>query len=164
MLLFVKSENLVGPTFLTKIFVTRFLKRAPKRSGIVNVESAAGFAPLPYMQIYASTKCYGRSFTLALNEELKDKIDVLTFSPAGVQTKMSYGLFGPGVASPENCADAIFKDLGHEREVTPILSHDLQIGIVIALKRLSDSFFLSAIYYSGILITKLIARFGLSNK
>ncbi len=39
---------------------------------IMNVGSIAGFAPGPYMATYYSTKAFVKSFSMALNEELKD--------------------------------------------------------------------------------------------
>ena len=40
---------------------------------IINIASQASFQPLPYMNIYAATKSFVRSYTRALNVELKDR-------------------------------------------------------------------------------------------
>ena len=49
------------------------LKHMNKGSKIVNVASIASFQPLPYMNIYAATKAFVRSYTRALNVELKPR-------------------------------------------------------------------------------------------
>ena len=40
---------------------------------IINIASQASFQPLPYMNIYAATKSFVRSYTRALNVELKSR-------------------------------------------------------------------------------------------
>ena len=44
-----------------------------KGSHIINIASQASFQPLPYQNIYSSTKAFVRNYTRALNVELKDK-------------------------------------------------------------------------------------------
>ena len=42
-------------------------------SHIINIASQASFFPLPYQNIYSSTKAFVRNYTRALNVELKEK-------------------------------------------------------------------------------------------
>ncbi len=49
------------------------LKHMTKGSRIVNIASISAFQPLPYMNIYASTKAFVRNYTRALNVELKPR-------------------------------------------------------------------------------------------
>lgn len=63
-------------------------------SCIINIASQASFFPLPYQNIYSSTKAFVRNYTRALNVELKDKgIRAIAVCPGWMKT----GLFDRGV-------------------------------------------------------------------
>lgn len=55
-------------------------------SAIVNVASSAGYMPLPGMSVYAASKAFVLSWSLALAQELADTNLVVTFSPSGTHT------------------------------------------------------------------------------
>lgn len=56
---------------------------------IIHTASIYGFAPVPGDAVYAASKAFVRSLSLALREELKDKgINVLALSPGGMKTSM----------------------------------------------------------------------------
>lgn len=58
-----------------------------KDSHIINVASVASFQPLPYLNIYAATKAFVKSYSRALNLELKKKwIKVTAVCPSWVDT------------------------------------------------------------------------------
>ena len=58
-----------------------------KDSHIVNIASVASFQPLPYLNIYAATKAFVKSYSRALNVELKKKwIKVTAVCPSWIQT------------------------------------------------------------------------------
>ena len=58
-----------------------------KGSHIINIASQAGFQPLPYMNIYASTKAFVKNYSQALNVELKAKgITVTAVCPGWIKT------------------------------------------------------------------------------
>ncbi|ADN02745.1 SDR family NAD(P)-dependent oxidoreductase [Spirochaeta thermophila] len=66
--------------------VVPFLERG-RPSFLLNVASLAGFFPMPFFGVYASSKSYVLHFTLALREELKTKgITVGVLCPGGVLT------------------------------------------------------------------------------
>ena len=44
-----------------------------KGAHIINMASQASFQPVPYQNVYSATKAFVRSYTRALNVELKDK-------------------------------------------------------------------------------------------
>lgn len=44
-----------------------------KGSHLINIASQASFQPLPYQNIYSSTKSFVRNYSRALNVELKEK-------------------------------------------------------------------------------------------
>ncbi|MFL8711152.1 SDR family NAD(P)-dependent oxidoreductase [Clostridioides sp. GD02377] len=72
-----------------------YMKRG---SHIINVSSQASFQPLPYQNIYSSTKAFVRNYTRALNVELKDKgINAIVVCPGW----MSTNLFERGIVKAE---------------------------------------------------------------
>lgn len=65
-----------------------------RNSHIINIASQASFFPLPYQNIYSSTKAFVRNYTRALNVELKNKgIHAIAVCPGWMKT----GLFARGV-------------------------------------------------------------------
>ena len=62
----------------------------PKGAHLINIASQASFFPLPYQNIYSSTKAFVRHYTRALNVELKDKgVSATAVCPGWIST----GLF-----------------------------------------------------------------------
>lgn len=60
-----------------------------KGSYILNISSQASFSPLPYENIYASTKTFVRHYTVALNIELKEKnIHAIAICPGWMKTEI----------------------------------------------------------------------------
>lgn len=58
-------------------------------ANILNISSASAFQPVPYINLYASTKVFERSYSRALNLELKPYgITVTAVCPSWVDTKM----------------------------------------------------------------------------
>ncbi|MDE7434077.1 MAG: SDR family NAD(P)-dependent oxidoreductase [Mycoplasmoidaceae bacterium] len=58
-------------------------------SHIINIASQASFFPLPYQNIYSSTKVFVKNYTRALNVELKDKnISATAVCPGWMQTDL----------------------------------------------------------------------------
>lgn len=65
-----------------------------KGSHIINIASQASFFPLPYQNIYSSTKAFVRNYTRALNVELQARgIHAIAVCPGWMET----GLFDRGV-------------------------------------------------------------------
>ncbi|MBX3292124.1 MAG: SDR family oxidoreductase [Acidobacteria bacterium] len=61
--------------------------RSRRRGKIVNVSSAAGFQPVPYMAAYAATKAFVTSFSEAIAEENREfGIQVLALCPGSTKT------------------------------------------------------------------------------
>ena len=61
-----------------------------RNGGIINVSSLASYQPMPYFSIYAATKAYVTSFTIALYEEYKDKgIHILAVCPGYTKTNFN---------------------------------------------------------------------------
>ena len=65
-----------------------------KGSHILNIASQASFQPLPYQNIYSSTKAFVRNYTRALNVELREKgITATAVCPGWMKT----GLYDRGI-------------------------------------------------------------------
>lgn len=59
----------------------------PSRGGIINIASVAGFMPLPYSSVYAATKAFVVSFTLAVAEEARHRgVHVMLVNPGATAT------------------------------------------------------------------------------
>ena len=71
---------------LTRLVLPGMLER---RCGwILNVASLAAFQPCPYMGVYAATKSFVLSHSLALREEVRQRgVTVTALCPAGVKTE-----------------------------------------------------------------------------
>ena len=60
---------------------------ARRRGTIINVSSTAGFQPMPYVAVYAATKAFVTSFSMALAEEIRPHgIVVVTLCPGPTRT------------------------------------------------------------------------------
>ena len=60
-----------------------------KGSHIINIASQASFFPLPYQNIYSSTKAFVRNYTRALNVELQEKqITATAVCPGWMKTEL----------------------------------------------------------------------------
>jgi short-subunit dehydrogenase len=58
-----------------------------RHGGIINVSSMTGFQPIPYATVYAATKAFMNSFSMALREELRPyNVSVVTLCPGGTRT------------------------------------------------------------------------------
>jgi len=79
--------NVLGLVELTHHFLPAMIAR---RSGsIINVSSTAAFQPMPYAAIYAATKAFVTSFSMALAEEVRSHgITVVTLCPGRTRTPL----------------------------------------------------------------------------
>ncbi|WP_042689444.1 SDR family oxidoreductase [Azospirillum sp. B506] len=83
------ATNLLGPIRLTDALVEH-LGRQPD-AALVNVTSGLAFVPLVAAPTYSATKAAMHSYTVALREALKDKIEVIELVPPAVQTDLTPG-------------------------------------------------------------------------
>ena len=79
--------NALQVVYLLKIFEERMLKRA-ERSAIMITSSIASKIEFPGSQTYSATKLLVSNFGEAIHYEVSDRIDVLSWTPAGVRTKI----------------------------------------------------------------------------
>ncbi|MCI8341950.1 MAG: SDR family NAD(P)-dependent oxidoreductase [Firmicutes bacterium] len=91
--------NIVGVVVMGLICIP-FMK---KGSHIINISSQAAFQPLPYQNVYSSTKAFVRNYSRALNEELKSKgISVTAACPGWMDTALYARAETGAVRSPKN--------------------------------------------------------------
>lgn len=63
-----------------------------RRGGIINVASAAGFQPIPFAAVYAATKAFVTSFSMALEQELRPHgVRIVTFCPGRIRNELYRG-------------------------------------------------------------------------
>lgn len=83
------TTNVLGPIRLIDALVDH-LHAAPD-AAIVNVTSGLAFVPLVGAATYSATKAALHSYTLALRQALKGKIEVIEIVPPAVQTELTPG-------------------------------------------------------------------------
>ncbi|XP_059059007.1 inactive hydroxysteroid dehydrogenase-like protein 1, partial [Achroia grisella] len=82
------NVNVGAVTAMTRMVLPGMVSRG--KGAVVNVSSGSELQPLPLMTVYAATKSYVRSFTLALREEYAPKgIYIQHLSPLFVSTKIN---------------------------------------------------------------------------
>lgn len=83
------ATNLLGPIRLTDALVDHLL--AKPDAAIVNVTSGLAFVPLVTTPTYSATKAAMHSYTVALREALRGRVEVIELAPPGVQTDLTPG-------------------------------------------------------------------------
>jgi uncharacterized oxidoreductase len=83
------TTNLLAPIRLIDAFIDHLTSRAD--SAIVNVSSGLAFVPLVATPTYSATKAAIHSYTVALREALKGKVEVIELVPPAVQTELTPG-------------------------------------------------------------------------
>lgn len=113
--------NCKAPAELINICIP-FMKKGAK---ILNVSSASAFQPVPYINLYASTKAFERSYSRALNAELKSSgITVTAVCPSWVDTEMlSKEINGKkvhfhGIVAPDKVVKRALKDAKRGRDMS----------------------------------------------
>ncbi len=113
--------NCKAPAELINICIP-FMEKGAK---ILNISSASAFQPVPYINLYAATKAFERSYSRALNAELKPSgITVTAVCPGWVDTAMlSKEIDGkkvhfPGIVAPEKVVKKALKDAKKGRDMS----------------------------------------------
>lgn len=96
-----------------------------KGSRILNISSASSFQPLPYLNIYAATKAFEKSYSRSLNVELKGTgITSTAVCPSWVDTDLLMKEFNgkkirfPGIISPNRVAMTALRDAKRGRDMS----------------------------------------------
>lgn len=83
------TTNLLGPIRLTNALVDHLAARPD--AALINVTSGLAFVPLLSTPTYNATKAALHSYTIALREVLKGKVEVIELAPPAVQTGLTPG-------------------------------------------------------------------------
>ena len=83
------TTNLLGPIRIIDALIDHLV--AQPDPVIVNVTSGLAFVPLVAAPTYSATKAAIHSYTIALREALKGKVEVIELAPPGVQTGLTPG-------------------------------------------------------------------------
>ncbi len=135
--------NIVTLTELTRLLLPAMVER--HSGGIINVSSTSSFQPVPYTSVYAATKAYVTSFSMALAEEAsKYGVKVLALCPGGTATnffdasQFSKRDFPGGLQSPEEVVEAGLRalDRGHSLAVTRFIDRLMVFAQRLAPRRL----------------------------
>lgn len=127
------NVNMAACTMMSHMIIPQ-MKKAGK-GAIVNISSGSELQPLPLMAVYAASKLYVKSFTLALQHELAPYgLTIQLVTPMYVVTKMNQyssevmkgGFLIPDVKSFTK--SAVFT-LGKSNETTGYWSHGLQYAV-----------------------------------
>lgn len=96
-----------------------------KGSRILNISSASSFQPVPYLNLYASSKVFVRSYSRALNAELKNKGIICTaVCPGWIDTDMLKKEYNgktvrfPGILSAQRVAEQALRDSAAGRDMS----------------------------------------------
>lgn len=113
--------NCKAPAALINLCIP-FMEKGAK---ILNLSSASAFQPVPYINLYAATKAFERSYSRALNTELKPcGITVTAVCPGWVDTDMlSKEIEGkkvrfPGIVAPEKVVKKALWDAKKGRDMS----------------------------------------------
>lgn len=125
------ETNLIALHILTKLYV-----RQMKKGYILNISSAAGFQPVPYMSTYGATKAYVLQFTRAVGYEMKRQhknIHIAALCPGPVNTEFNQvagASFQLRSISAKKCANAAIKGLFSKNDlIIPGLQIKTLVGI-----------------------------------
>lgn len=83
------TTNLLGPIRLINSLTDHLLKQPD--AVVINVTSGLAFVPLTTTPTYNATKAAIHSYTIALREVLKGKVEVIELAPPAVQTGLTPG-------------------------------------------------------------------------
>jgi len=112
------NTNITALHILTKLF-----SKHMRHGKILNIASIAGYFPGPYMSEYGATKAYVKSFSIAMNYELKKlkkDVHITTLCPGPVRTefdKVAGSDFSINYISAKECARIALKGLMEEKDV-----------------------------------------------
>ena len=133
-LLDIEVEQTVNLSVLQVAYMIRYMIKyfhksrpnIPKlRHGIVVVSSIAAEAPVTGFAIYSAAKRFSSQLTQAISYELKDtNIDMITFNPAGVSTKLAKKDPDPSFISPDRASRVCLRDLGYESHTIGSARHE----------------------------------------
>jgi uncharacterized oxidoreductase len=114
------TTNLLGPIRLTNALTDHLV--AQPDAAIVNVTSGLAFVPLLTTPTYNATKAAIHSYTVALREVLRGRVEVIELAPPAVQTGLTPGQENrPGYQPLDEFADEVMALFGQDPTPAEIL-------------------------------------------
>lgn len=114
------TTNLLGPIRLTNALIDHLTGRPD--AAIVNVTSGLAFVPLALAPTYSATKAAIHSYTAALRDALKDRVEVIELAPPAVQTGLTPGQESrPGYQPLDEFIDEVMTLFGQQPTPAEIL-------------------------------------------
>lgn len=83
------TTNLLGPIRLTNALIDHLVQQPD--AAIVSVTSGLAFVPLVVTPTYSATKAAIHSYTVAMREALRGRVEVIELAPPAVQTGLTPG-------------------------------------------------------------------------
>lgn len=102
----------------------------PERSAIVVTSSGLGVRPFAGVATYSAAKACSSFMAQALNYELKDKIDVMSWESGAAGTKFFPEEQRAKMVPLGKAVDGMLRDLGHESITSGTLPHDWAVGFL----------------------------------
>lgn len=134
--------NVAALTALTRAYLPGMVQR--RHGAVLNIASLAGFQPLPTMSVYAATKAYVRSLSLALWEETRGTgVRVLSVCPGPVETEFWENAQAPDIMTRRRSMDQVLEstfralDQDQPEVVDGLANRVLSISSSLAPKRLA---------------------------
>jgi len=119
------ATNLLGPIRLTDALIDHLLGK--EDAAVVNVTSGLAFVPLVTTPTYSATKAGIHSYTVALREALRGRIEVIELAPPGVQTDLTPGQSTrPGYQPLDEFADEVMALFAQQPTPEEILVKNVQ--------------------------------------
>ncbi|USI72806.1 SDR family oxidoreductase [Sphingomonas morindae] len=106
------ATNLLGPIRLTNALIDHLVQQP--HAAVINVTSGLAFVPLLVTPTYNATKAAIHSYTIALREALRGRVEVIELAPPAVQTGLTPGQeTRPGYQPLDAFADEVMALLSH---------------------------------------------------
>lgn len=121
--------SMINTNITAAYMITKLFSQHMQKGHILNVASLAAFQPGPVMAVYAATKAFLLSFSLAAGYEIKKQgkpVYISTLCPGPVDTEfndVAGGSFGIKAMTAKKCADIAIKGmLGKKKVIIPGVS------------------------------------------
>lgn len=120
--------NVIHVYYTMKILSERMLKREGKKSALIAVSSLAAMRPIPMSVAYSAQKIFVTYLTRGMALEMGHKIDLLSFNPAEVATKLIFkdkSQAGGTIVTVDKAVKSCFRDMGHTDVTFGAFSHEI---------------------------------------
>ncbi|XP_013404590.1 very-long-chain 3-oxoacyl-CoA reductase [Lingula anatina] len=123
------SINITSVVMMSRIILPEMIER--RKGVIINVASASGISPVPFLGLYSATKAFVDFFSRSLQGEYGSKgIIIQSVMPFFVSTKMSRLRPSFSVPTPNDYAKSALCTLGLEDRTFGCISHALQGWVI----------------------------------